>query len=333
MKSTEDFKVFYEAELKHHLRKVEGRRRALVTKILIVAVLSVVIAISGSVFYWNHNVQLPENERWNYGWLVLGVLVVFVGGFVLMAEMSRNRSFYDRFKMLCIEEIMKFIHPSFHYKAHKFVPINRFVESHMFKYLPNKRYEGDDFCSGTLGSLGKLEFSEIEARRKPAQGEKIRKKDEGLMVFKGLYFVAEVENTFPGYTVIVPKSNDLTKSQFPDNVKLHPYTNNVPTELSQYFSVFTDMDSTSKDVLTPNVVKLMVEFQRTHAHTELMASFHNHKIYVGVAHEKDLFEPKLFHSLMDFNVIKTFFDDLYNAIMIVETLGQARTEHARRVTI
>jgi hypothetical protein len=329
MKSAEDFKAFYEAELKIHLRKVESRRRALVTKILIVGILSVLISIGGSVFYWMHNEPLPDNERWNYGWLALGVLVVLTGGFVLMAEMSRNRSFYDRFKMLIIEEIMKFIHPSFQYKAHKFVPINRFVESHMFKFLPNKRYEGDDFCSGTLGSLGKLEFSEIEARRKPAAGEKISKKDDGLVVFKGLYFVAEVENTFPGYTVIVPSGTDLTNSQFPDNVKLHPYTNNVPAELSQYFRVFTDMDSTSREVLTPKIVKLMVDFQKTHPHVQLSASFHNHKIYVGVAHEKDLFEPKLFHSLLDFNVIKTFFDDLYSAITIVETLGQARTEHAR----
>jgi hypothetical protein len=182
----------------------------------------------------------------------------------------------------------------------------------MFRHLPNKSYKGDDYVSGDLGPIGKLEFSEIEARRKSDNG----KDDEGSIVFKGLFFVAETHNTYKGYTAIVPRTVDLTQATYPDRVKMNRMVN-TPQSLQAKFNVFTSDEEGATEVLTQALISRLTKTENS-AGIQLMVAFHGHRIFVGVANPNDLFEPKLFKSLMDFNVIKEYFDELSSAISVVE---------------
>lgn len=317
MKTAEDLRFFFDTELKKSLQKVESKRKAILTRVTVVIILTLA-AIGFTVWFFNYlNDQrvngTPARDPFELGWLILFILVELVGGFVLSSELMRNKGFYYDFKNLIIEQIMQFIHPSFHYKPHKSIALPRFVESHMFRHLPNKSYKGDDYVSGDLGSIGKLEFSEIEARRK---GDDKKSEEEGNIVFKGLFFVAETHNTYKGYTAIVPKSVDLTQATYPDRVKMNRM-NSAPQTLQSKFNVFTSDEEGANEVLTNALISRLIKSEQSDG-VQLMVSFHGHRIFVGVAHPKDLFEPKLTKSLMDFEVIKEFFDELAGAISVVE---------------
>ena len=50
-------------------------------------------------------------------------------------------------------------------------------------------------------------------------------------------------------------------------------------------------------------------------------SFVGSKVFVAVSFTRNLFEPKLFRTLLDFGLIQEYFEDLQLAIGIVEDLN------------
>lgn len=327
MKTVTELEAYFNSDLAPSVEKVERKRKSIITKLVVVAILTVVFC-AAATFVWSHFNQEIETGV-PIGWLILGYLIFIVGGAVLWLEISRNKGFYYDFKTLIIEQVMQTIHPSFRYKAHKFIPIQQFVESHLFETLPNKKYEGDDYVQGQLDNGAKLEFSEIVAhyrKRDIPEDEKTKKKAEKVM-FKGLFFVAETNLKHKGHTVITPRKVDLRKAKFRDNVKLD-VMHNPPPDFQGIFHVFTDNQDAAKELFNPQLVQRLVRFQQAHD-GNFMVSFIRKKLYVGITHEKDLFEPNLWKTLKDFDAIRDYFKDLRQAVTILENI-QAQEENEKK---
>jgi hypothetical protein len=241
-----------------------------------------------------------------------------------MYEIRRNKGFYYDFKNLIIERIVQFVHPSFVYKAHRSIPVNRFVESHLFQHLPSKKYFGDDYVSGTLSNGTKIEFSEVVANYIEKGGNE---KGKSKPLFKGLFFIATLKDLkFSSTAMIVPKGTDLTKSHFSKKMPLLK-VGLQSKQFDSHFDLYSDSAENKNHVVTKDLLQDLTDFEEQ-TKSQIMVSFAGNNVYVGITFEKDLFEPQLFHSLLDFSVIKEYYEVLYNAISIIERITPEALEDA-----
>lgn len=312
MKTTKELKSYFDNELADDVGQVERKRKWLIFQLVLVG-LFIIAGCAISIM-----VHLLNPEVIDVGWVILGFMLSFVGGGVMIYEISRNRSFYYKFKNLIIDRIISFIDDSMVYKSHKHIPVNRFVESHLFKFLPTKKYKGDDYVRGKVGDDVALEFSEIVAPYRDKDTNKVN------TLFKGLFFIAERQTPFPSATIVVPAGTDLTAAHWSKTMKVERI-NTGDTNFEKHFWLFSDSTQDTNKIMTQNLRDVLVQFVEK-SDNGIRCSFIGHRIYVGITFDKDLFEPKLFKSLKDFSIIEEYYDVLYRALTIIDRIRPPKAE-------
>lgn len=321
MKTVDELLAYFDTELRPDLRKVENKRRRLVFFIFFIGFLALA-AIAGLVFLKMEIKEDKElNELISWGWIVFGWLISLVFAFVGIYQVSRNRGFYYDFKNLVIDRIIQFIDASFVYKAHKKIPVNRFVESYLFQHMPTKKYDGDDYVRGTLENGIKVEFSEVVARYRPMKGEASKKDKTPKILFKGLFFIAEMDRKFESVTMIVPAGRNLERAHFAKQLPVKKVTVDHP-KFNQTFSLFSDSSEDRNRFITPELLTELAQFKENTGH-DIQVSFVGRRVFVGISYEEDLFEPNIYKSLMDFSVIQDYFATLAEALSIIERINPA----------
>ncbi len=312
MKTVDQLKDYFNNDLMPEVLQVEGKRKGIVLRVVLLGIGLVAILVLGTLVLSSN----PDLNTW--GWKILYLLTVGGLGFIVYREILNNRDFYNDFKTNVIEKIVKFIDPSFTYISHKYIQPTQLVESKLFNHLP-KKYKGDDYATGVLGRNTKVEFSEVVARHRHRLDD--NSKGDWTITFKGLFFVAHVEKTFSGQTFVIPAGHGVETLMAGSGAP----PSQVPTgngDFDNVFTVFSTNPAEAKTLVSPEVQKHLVQF-RSHRNNDVRFSFIGSKINVAVFHEKDLFEPEIFKTLVDFSIIEEYYDDLYQAISVVESIDRS----------
>lgn len=312
MKTVEQLKEYFNNDLMPEVLQVEQKRKMIVVRVILLGIGLLAVLVLGYL-------GLDSNPDLNsVGWKGLFLLVVGVLGFVAYREILNNRDFYNDFKTNVIEKIVKFIDPSFTYISHKYIQPTQLVESKLFSHLP-KKYKGDDYAVGVLGRNTKVEFSEVVARHRHRLDD--NSKGEWAVTFKGLFFVAQVERTFSGQTFVVA-SNHGVEALMAGSGAPPTQVASGNADFDNLFKIFSTNPGEAKTLISPEIQKHLIDF-RAHRTNDVRFSFIGSKINVAVFHEKDLFEPEIFKTLVDFSIISEYYDDLYQAISVVESIDRS----------
>lgn len=315
MKTIEQLRDFFSTELRQEILAVESKRKRIVYKVVALFLVGIVITV-GLVY------SMLQADM-SIGWLFFVILVIPFLIMMIYFELINNRDFYNDFKTRVIERIVKFVDPSFTYISHKHIKPVQLVDSRMFAHLP-KKYKGDDYVVGTIAGDLKVEFSEVHARHKAATEGK---NAEWSNTFKGLFFVAEVPNAFKGQTFVLPAGEGVeVLYSSPKNPMPTPQSVEVGDQnFRNLFHVYSTAPEEAKALLeSGDLQQRLVDF-RSHRANPVRFSFINNHINVGIWHEKDLFEPKIYKSLLDFSIIEEYYDDLYQAISVMEQIAKKRS--------
>jgi len=140
-------------------------------------------------------------------------------------------------------------------------------------------------------------------------------------IFKGLFFRANFNKTLQGKTVVLPQllnSNihalNLGKGQA---IKLED------PEFAKLFTVYGDDQVEARYILSANLMAKLVTF-RNKAGRNLYISFVDNTIYIAIEYAEDLFEPKLFKTMLSFAPMREYFENLQLMFLIVEELNLNR---------
>ena len=307
MKSVDQLRGFFQSDLSGEIRKLEGKRKMIVFKIVALIILLTILFIASIIAILHFKLSI--------GWIVLSVLVFGAMGYVFVSDIAGNKDFYIDFKVKVIEQIVRFIDKSFSYNPHKFIPLGEFKESMIFTDHVTE-YKGDDYVNGFIGANIRVEFSEIVAGTK----DKNDKKGENKPLFKGLYFVAHLPENFASETVV--KARVSGKAPLPTHNGQQLVETGDPL-FDKHFATFSTDGNESKRILS-SVLRSTLNEIKNHLHEDFVVSFVNNKIFVAISHQKDLFEPSVFHSLNDFSLVEGYYNDLFDAITLVEKI-QAQT--------
>ncbi|MHC4587019.1 MAG: DUF3137 domain-containing protein, partial [Planctomycetota bacterium] len=73
-------------------------------------------------------------------------------------------------------------------------------------------------------------------------------------------------------------------------------------------------------ILSTSLMERIVEFKKKTGR-KIYLSFVGSKVFVAVSYTKSLFEPRLFRTLVDFESVREYFEDLQLTIGIVDDLN------------
>lgn len=294
----QDFRHFYRSDVVHALAYTEKERKSIVLQIVLSFVVPLVCIPVLTVFYFETREEL----------LLIPVVILAVGAPIYINKLFGDTQFYKNFKRKIIGKIIKYINPGMEYDNLLKVDDIEFDNSKFFDNTNTIIY-GDDHVSGVINNA-KVEFSELLVEYK---SELDRKENDTKYQFRGLFFVAEFKYNFNSEFVIktntlplpdkTPNAIDNERFNKLFNIKILKKPENLPSVLS--------------GELLENLFQLQERI-----HNDFSLSFVGNKLYLGIVHDEDLFEPTLFATMMNYDKIKGYFDDLFYPILFVESAAK-----------
>lgn len=310
MKTLDDLKQFYDSVLMPDLPVLEKRRRGILRKIIIVLIITLGLGIGG------FGLMMQNMREVGPAAIIPVILCLIIGGGVCALL---TRSYVTDFKSLVIEKIVRFIDENLSYEPQRCIDKSTFMLSKIFTTKPN-RYKGDDFVSGKVGAT-QIQFSELNAAHESGSG----KNRHRHTVFKGIFFMGDFNKDFVGETVVLPDTAEKLFARFGQKLQsLNVFRGQLilleDPEFEAHFVVYGNDQVEARYILSTSLMARITDFKKKTG-KKIYLSFIGSMVFVAISYTRNLFEPKLFTTLLDFGPIKRYYQDLQLVIGIVDDLN------------
>jgi len=310
VKTLEDLKNFYETALMPDLKVIEQQRRSVVHKVAWVVIATVSIA---AVAFFVAAQSLHEAGPVVIFPIIVGLLIGAGVCYLL------TRGYVADFKALVIERIVHFIDENLSYEPKRCIDKSTFMLSKIFTTKPN-RYKGDDFVSGKVGAT-EIQFSELNAVYESGSGRNRHR----YTVFRGIFFVGDFNKHFTGQTIVLPDTAEKLFGRLGQKLQsLNIFRGNLikleDPEFESHFAVYGSDQVEARYILSTSLMARITDFKEKTG-KKIYLSFIGSMVFVAVPYTRDLFEPRLFKTLLDFEPVRQYFDDLQLAVGIIDDLN------------
>lgn len=311
MKSTSELTDFYYKELYPSLSELEKTRTQILSQLKWYGGMGAVAFVITALWMGK-----------NFG-LLHPLMMAIVIAFAALASITYRfmiRGYAKDFKARIITPLIGAIDPHLLYNPDFMVSQHLFSRSSLFQHDID-RYSGNDYVKGSMDGVA-LEFSDIHAEY---QTRDSKGRTQWHTLFRGLFVVAEFNKHFKSRTIILP---DLAEKTFGNLIGGWLQSKNSSRdsviqlddpEFEKKFVVYGNDPIEARYILTHSMMKRIVEFQKKISHPLFISFVHNH-IHIAIATQKDLFEPSLFTSLLDYKQAMEYVNTLNNTIGLVEEL-------------
>jgi hypothetical protein len=310
VKTLEDFTDFYNTTLMGDLKVLEQERRKIAFKLTCVIV--TVLCIVG-VCLLIMKVQIQAATPF----VLIPIIVCIITCAIICYFMTRG--YVARFKSLVIQRIVHFIDENLNYDADECIDKTTFMLSKIFTTKPN-RYKGDDLVWGKTG-VTEITFSEIKAEHESGSGKNRRR----YTIFQGLFFIGDFNKHFTCETVVLPDTAEKLFGHFGQKLQsMNIFRGELikleDPEFESHFVVYGTDQIQARYILSMSLMERIVEFRKKTGR-KIYLSFVGSKVFVAVSYTKSLFEPRIFRTLLDFEPVREYFEDLQLTIGIVDDLN------------
>jgi len=317
MKSRAEFREFYEGELRGELERFEARRRGILRNFSILVIVSLAVLAAGAA------VGLASGEEaavvLTIGAAILAVIACGVGWWIL------TKGYRLEFKNAVVGAVARFCDPSLAYRPQSCISESAFRESRLF-LTGVDRYRGEDYISGRIGET-EIEFSEVHAEYKTTtRNSKGHTSTSYHTIFRGLFFIGDFHKDFQGVTVVLPDTAEKAfgwlgqKLQEWNIARSEELVKLEDPEFEHEFVVYADDQVEARYILSTALMRRIVDFQREMQRT-VYVSFVNSKVFVAISMSRNLFEPRIFRTVLDFDLVREYLGEMELALGIVEDLN------------
>lgn len=314
MKSMDEFRAFYDSGLRPSLEQFETQRKGICTKLMIIA--AVVIALAGAVL-----VFVTSSGGGTQSLMVIGIVAV---GIMMLSWWLLTKGFISEFKHEIVTKVVAFCDPSLTYAPTSHIAEHEFRSSEIFKRGID-RFRGEDLVAGQIDKTG-IRFSELHAEYKTTTTDsKGRRRTKWHTIFKGLYFVGDFNKDFKGRTLVLPDTAEklfgfLGKKLQSMNLSRDDLIRLEDPEFEKLFVVYGTDQIEARYILSPSLMKRISDFKKKLG-APLYLSFTHSNVHIAISQSKNMFEPRIFRSLLDFGLVQDYMEDLQLAIGIVDDLN------------
>jgi len=310
MKSISKLTDFYYKTLYPSLKELDEERKKIKKRIISIAFLYAifVIFVLSSLFASHISLDI----------LIFVVAFSIAVGAFFYKYLIKDYTF--DFKIKIIEPLIKEIDENLRYSSTLHIPERHFIRSELFSERVD-RFSGNDYVRGRIDSIP-IEFSDIHAEKKHKDS---KGNTSWSTIFQGLFIVSEFNKNFNGTTIVLP---DTAQKAFGDLVGNWLQSKNFTrgelvkmddVSFEKEFVVYSDDQIEARYILSPSLMQKLLNFKKRSKYP-LFISFKANNIHMAINYDKDLFEPSVFHSLLEYKVAMEYIETLHLVIGIVEEL-------------
>ncbi|VVB51151.1 Uncharacterised protein [uncultured archaeon] len=313
MKTEGDLFSFYSQKLSADLADLESQRKKIVTK---------VIVLSAAVFlFWGASGLLL---------LFIAPPLVILSVFFFMSVWGvgyhlLTQGYRQQFKESVVRKLIRFIDENLAYSPSQGIKQETFMRSRIFTIYPD-RYASDDYVSGTVGKTA-IAFSDVHAQqRTETRDSRGRRYVTYTTIFKGVFFVADFNKNFKGTTLVLPDTAQrllgtvLGSALQSHNFARPPLVKLEDPEFEKMFVVYGDDQIEARYILSTSMMARIAEFKKK-SKKDIYLSFVDDKVMMAIPYSKDMFEPHILKSLLDFGTLDEYFDNIQIIVGLVEDLN------------
>jgi len=310
MSRYKEFREFYEKELRPDLEIIDRKRKKVdrrVITVLLITVAAIIVELS----------LIPKTND-------IRIMMPFLTGIVALIFISVfSQSYRKEFKKRIITRITCFVDEGLIYTPDGTVEKSEFVKSEIFQ-LSCDRYKGEDHFRGKLGKTD-IEFSEVVAKHRNKSGSGSNKKDSYSIIFRGLFIIADFNKHFKTHTVVLPDTAERLFGKFGQKLQSLSLNRGELIRLEdpvfeKEFCVYGDDQVEARYILTPALMQRILTFKHKW-NTTVYLSFLDSKVYIAIRMFKNLFETRLFKSVVDYSFMEDNLRFLTLLTEIVEDLN------------
>ena len=233
-------------------------------------------------------------------------------------------TYYNEFKEQVIRQIISFIDESLSYNPSSRITQSEFEECGIYRTHID-RYRGDDYVEGVIDKT-QIKFSEIHAEYKTeTRDSKGRRRTHWHTIFKGLLFSVDFNKDFNVKTYVLTDTAEKmfgflgTKLQSMNKSRGELVKLESP-DFEKAFAVYSDNQIEARYILSPSFMERILAF-KNYTKKKIQLSFISSRMYLAVPYSKNLFEPRLFGDIVNFNHIKDYHNDLSLVLDLVNSLN------------
>ena len=314
MKTELEFEKFYQSKLLGDLHELENKRQNVNRKIRILLFCELII-LAGIIAYvfWlrpERAGELPGFDPVKLFWIIFSVIIL--GIIFAVGTIGFSKKFRKEFKEVVIRKIIGEISNDISYLPDDKIEINEFKNSGIFN-VRIANYRGRDLIASKIGDISyRFSWLNVDSRRYSSTGAGSSRTNmrssnsEIYQVFKGIFFVADFGTKFQADAVVWPNIPISLKmgviGDFFLNAMIgHRLTLEDPI-FEKVFAVYGQDLTAVKQILTPGFRQWMIDF-RAKTNSQLYLSFKATKLNVAVYLKKQLFEPRIFRDVTDYNFV------------------------------
>jgi len=311
MKSLSELTDFYYKELYPSISELEKTRIQILSQLKWYGGMGLVVLLLTAIWMGK-----------NFG-LLHPLSIGIVIGFIAIASITyrfMTQGYAKDFKAKIITPLIAAIDSNLLYNPDFMISRHLFERSQLFNHSID-RYSGNDYVKGSIDGVP-LEFSDVHAEY---QTRDSKGRTQWHTLFRGLFLVAEFNKHFKSKTIILP---DQAEKSFGSliggwlqsiNFSRDDLIRLDDPEFEKHFVVYGNDPIEARYILTHSMMKRILDFQKKLTHPLFVSFVHNH-IHVGIGTKKDLFEPAIFTSLLDFKQAMEYINTLRYTIGLVEEL-------------
>ncbi len=311
MSNYKDFKEFYETKLLPDLKLLDADRKKVDKRVMLIFAITLVVIIievkliPSGIGYWKGIIQF----------------ITGIAGFILISLTSKK--YRLDFKTKIISKIISFVDESLTYLPEGSVSRDEFINSAIFQKSCNS-FKGEDHVQGKIGKTA-IEFSEVVAKHKTTTGTGSNRKTHYTTIFSGILFVADFNKHFKTHTLVLPDTAEKLLGKFGQNLQSMSTSRGELIKLEdpdfeKEFCVYGDDQVESRYILSTSLMRRILEFKKKW-NTKIYLSFVDSKVYIAIKIKKNLFETRLFKTIIDYQFIEENVKDILLLISIVEDLN------------
>jgi hypothetical protein len=312
MISKDKLSELYNNKLKQRLSGLEKNRKRVKTMQITTFILLFISIIVLVVFAYpiEHSAHAKVIFSGLFSMVFIGVLFIFI-------DIRQERKYREYYKKEVFKEVVHIFNPNWKYDYEHCILQNEYLNSNLFKHKYNL-YTGGDYVAGQLGNAS-FRCSELKTKYNTLSYEKDGKRlYVWHTIFKGLFLHVKLEGNIKGETYLSPPeskdlSNGLIHSKKKDEkVTVLRFEN---ADFENAFTVHSTNEVQARSVITPRFIDAIMKFYNKYKYP-LHLSIIGSNIYCAVSLKKDLFEPRVFKSLLNYNDVEL----VYNFFEMNETI-------------
>ena len=330
MKSIDQLRNHFETVLKQRLMDLQSLQAS--ARKLILGALAWLVGSIGLGFWFMNAPPIRVDDS-----VLIGAGVALVAGFVFLVVkgVKAHGTFKTAYKETVVREVFNFFDPGWNYEPSGHVSRQDYDLSGIFRHRVD-RYSGEDLVTGSVDGTA-FQFSELHTQYKTeTRDSKGNRQTQWHTIFKGLFFQAELGRQVPCTTYVLPDTAEKLLGSWLGR-KLQalggrktlsghgPLIKLENTAFEKEFVVHGDDEVASRVILNPKMMEQILALKAS-LKRDISIAYVGERAYVAVSMREDLFEPRLFSSLVRFDDLETMHRTLSRVLEIFDLLDLGKSE-------